>query len=714
MLGQVAALRGPRDRRSSELHHEIADGRRRLDRTVRAADGEEAETPARSGRRSPSSAWPPSCPGRRTWRRSGGTRSGASTRSPRSRPIAGTGGSTTTPTRRPPTRSSRSGAGSSPTSRSTRCATACRRRACRRSSPRSCWPSRWCGAALDDAGYARAAVPARADGRRPGHGRRRGAARDGLRLPLVPADARHGHRPAAGSAAMEACQGSCPSGPRTRSPASCSTSPPGRIANRLDLGGANYTVDAACGSSLAAAALAVRELETGRGRHGGPGRRRHGPEPVHLPGLQQDPGVLAAGPLPPVRRRGRRDRDQRGSGRGGPQAAGRRRARRRPDLRRDQGRGRLQRRPRRGPDRAERRGAGPGPRAGLRQGRASPGDGRLRRGARHGHGGGRRRRDRGADPGLPRRRAPARDVRGRLGQVADRPHQVRGGAGRPDQRVAGPLSQGPAADDRHRDAEPEARPRATARSASAPRPAPWLHADDDRPSARAGVSAFGFGGTNFHAVLEAYERDPSRSAGVVDPRLAGRAPRLAGERPPGPARAVERLAEQLAEGARVPLCGPGPRPGGSSFDATTSGPTLAIVADLARRPVREAGDRPAMPSRPARPSSTTRAGSTTRNGRPSAGSRWRSCSRARVRSRAGCWASWPSSSPRSATPFEEFDARSRPAAGSRIGPLVFPPPAFDDERDATRPGRCQATDVAQPAIGAACVGLLAAARATRA
>ena len=37
----------------------------------------------------------------------------------------------------------------------------------------------------------------------------------------------------------------------------------GRVANRFDLGGSNYTVDAACGSSLAAAAMAVRELESG-------------------------------------------------------------------------------------------------------------------------------------------------------------------------------------------------------------------------------------------------------------------------------------------------------------------------------------------------------------------------------------------------------------------------------------------------------------------
>ena len=38
----------------------------------------------------------------------------------------------------------------------------------------------------------------------------------------------------------------------------------GRVANRFDCGGSNYTVDAACASSLAALDLAVRELESGR------------------------------------------------------------------------------------------------------------------------------------------------------------------------------------------------------------------------------------------------------------------------------------------------------------------------------------------------------------------------------------------------------------------------------------------------------------------
>ena len=37
----------------------------------------------------------------------------------------------------------------------------------------------------------------------------------------------------------------------------------GRVANRLDLGGANYTVDAACASSLAALDAACKELAAG-------------------------------------------------------------------------------------------------------------------------------------------------------------------------------------------------------------------------------------------------------------------------------------------------------------------------------------------------------------------------------------------------------------------------------------------------------------------
>src|SRR6202008_4702302 len=37
----------------------------------------------------------------------------------------------------------------------------------------------------------------------------------------------------------------------------------GRVANRLNLGGLNFTVDAACASSLAAVYLAARELESG-------------------------------------------------------------------------------------------------------------------------------------------------------------------------------------------------------------------------------------------------------------------------------------------------------------------------------------------------------------------------------------------------------------------------------------------------------------------
>ncbi len=69
--------------------------------------------------------------------------------------------------------------------------------------------------------------------------------------------------PGGGKQAIESCQGLLPEWTEDSFPGFLLNVTAGRIANRLNLGGANYTVDAACGSSLAAASLAVRELETG-------------------------------------------------------------------------------------------------------------------------------------------------------------------------------------------------------------------------------------------------------------------------------------------------------------------------------------------------------------------------------------------------------------------------------------------------------------------
>src|ERR1700761_9058501 len=69
--------------------------------------------------------------------------------------------------------------------------------------------------------------------------------------------------PDAGKAAREASEPYLPEWTEDSFPGFLLNVAAGRVANRFDLGGSNYTVDAACGSSLAAASLAVRELETG-------------------------------------------------------------------------------------------------------------------------------------------------------------------------------------------------------------------------------------------------------------------------------------------------------------------------------------------------------------------------------------------------------------------------------------------------------------------
>jgi acyl transferase domain-containing protein len=69
----------------------------------------------------------------------------------------------------------------------------------------------------------------------------------------------------------------------------------GRIANRLDLGGVNYTVDAACASSLAALDVAVKELLTGAERHGAVRRRRPTQQHQRLPAVRQRARAVADG-----------------------------------------------------------------------------------------------------------------------------------------------------------------------------------------------------------------------------------------------------------------------------------------------------------------------------------------------------------------------------------------------------------------------------------
>jgi acyl transferase domain-containing protein len=87
----------------------------------------------------------------------------------------------------------------------------------------------------------------------------------------------------------------------------------GRIANRFNLGGPNYAIDAACGSSLAAVYACIRELQMGTSDVAialGPTRSR----PLRLHGLQQDTRTVPEGGAPPIRRGRRRHRAERRGG----------------------------------------------------------------------------------------------------------------------------------------------------------------------------------------------------------------------------------------------------------------------------------------------------------------------------------------------------------------------------------------------------------------
>ena len=108
----------------------------------------------------------------------------------------------------------------------------------------------------------------------------------------------------------------------------------GRIANRLDLRGANYTVDAACASSLAALDLACKELATASSDMVLCGGGRPAQYGARLLLVLVGARALAKRETAAVRRAGRRDRARRRRRMHRPQASRRCRARRRSHLRR--------------------------------------------------------------------------------------------------------------------------------------------------------------------------------------------------------------------------------------------------------------------------------------------------------------------------------------------------------------------------------------------
>ena len=288
----------------------------------------------------------------------------------------------------------------------------------------------------------------------------------------------------------------------------------GRVANRFDLGGVNFTVDAACASSLAALAMARRELESGTSDMAIAGGVDTVQNPFGYLCFSKSQALSPTRRCRTVRRGRRRHRDQRGLA----VVVLKRLA----DAERDgdriyaviKGVG----------GSSDGRGKGPDRTAAGGQMRA------LRRA--YAHAGLRRRRS-----GLSRRTAPAplpataprsatlldassarrahgRDLRLGLGQVDDRPHQ--GAAG-----VAGMIKVALAL--HHKVLPPDARCQEAESQTSRSRstlPEFGAAALGGPPGAprRAGVSSFGFGGTNFHVVLEELHRGPARYPAVGDRR----------------------------------------------------------------------------------------------------------------------------------------------------------------------------------------------------
>ncbi len=233
---------------------------------------------------------------------------------------------------------------------------------------------------------------------------------------------------------------------------------------------------------------------------------------------------------------------------------------------------------------------------------------------------------------------------------------------------------------------------------------PWIHRDSESPR-RAGVSAFGFGGTNFHAVLEEYGANvvPAPASGLPD--WPSELLVFESDEPAGLLASIDRLASALEGGARPPLRELAAALIAARGAAEGHRPIVAIVAEshddlLAKLRIARAAiaggkselEDPRGVYFAARP---VWAGAKVAFLFPGQGAQ-----------APGMLRELAIAFPEVRGAFEEFDRAVTAGGGIAPGPLVFPPPAFDGAaRDEARRALLR-TDVAQPAVGAGCVGLL--------
>ena len=514
--------------------------------------------------------------------------------------------------------------------------------------------------------------------------------------------------PAGGRQAIESCQGLLPEWTEDSFPGFLLNVTAGRIANRLNLGGANYTVDAACGSSLAAASLAVRELETGAA------------DMVILGGVDtvQNPFTyLAFSKTQAFSPRGRcRPFDAGADGIVISEGVAALVLKRKADAERDG-------------DRiyAVIKGVGAASDGRARGLTAPVVDGQMRAleraywkagvtpatvGYVEAHGTGTALGDVVEIEALGKlfheAGAPARECV--VGSVKSMIGHTKCAAG-----LAGLINASLAL--YHKVLPPTIgveTPNPKLDLAAGPfrlctQTEPWLHPHTDRPR-RAGVSAFGFGGTNFHAVLEAYDCSVVAQS---EPTLTDWPVELLVWQSDLPGQLVEQLdqlAQTLDSGARPILADLSHtliRARAIYSDKRQQNPvaTLAIVAashqhlreklNVARTAI--AGGRPSLddPRGVAFEAKPPWAGAPVALLFPGQGSQ----SPGMLRELAVVF-------PEVREVFEEFDRALMERGGRAVGPIVFPPPAFGDAAHDLARRALMETDVAQPAVGAASVALL--------